>query len=88
MEAALVARFVGEAGIYGGGWALFLWAMLQMRLERKRYEDLVVHIVQYFTKINMIQGTQTDATHSPSQNRYHAVNDEGTRRDSHSANDA
>lgn len=63
MEVAFLTRFlgdIGEVGIFGLGWALFFWAMWLLRIERKRYQDLVVHIIEYFTKVNMIQGTEDD----------------------------
>ena len=63
MDAAVIARFlgvIGEAGIFGLGWVLFFWAMWLLRLERTRYQNLVVHVIEYFTKVNMIQGTEDD----------------------------
>lgn len=92
MELALITRIfggIGEAGIFGLGWGLFLWAMWLLRIERRRYQDLVVHIIQYFTKVNMIQGTEddTDAIRTLFGKSTRRRHDGGTRPDSHPAND-
>lgn len=56
--AAIVARAVSEYGILGLGWVLFLFAMFYIRVERRRYQDLVIHIIQYFTKVHMAEGKE------------------------------
>lgn len=92
MELALVTRIFGgisEAGVFGLGWALFIWAMWLLRIERRRYQDLVVHIIQYFTKINMIQGTEddTNAIRAFFRNKVAGRHDDGTRPNPGAAND-
>ena len=52
---ASIAKLVGEGGIYGLGWVLFIFMMFREVRERKRYSDLVIHIIQYFTKIRMVE---------------------------------
>lgn len=54
--ASAVARGVSEYGILGLGWVLFLFSMFYIRVERRRYQDLVIHIITYFTKIHMAEG--------------------------------
>lgn len=92
MELALIGRAlgaVGEAGVFGLGWPLFFWAMWLLRIERRRYQDLVVHVIQYFTKVNMIQGTEDDTDAIRTLFRYKTGhrNDDGTRSNSNPAND-
>lgn len=92
MELALVSRVlgvVGEAGIFALGWVLFFWAMWLLRIERRRYQDLVVHVIQYFTKVNMIQGTEddTDAIRTLFGKSVTRRNDGRSRSNSHPAND-
>jgi hypothetical protein len=55
ISAASVAKLVGEGGIFGLGWILFIFMMFREVRERKRYSDLVIHIIQYFTKIRMVE---------------------------------
>ena len=50
-----VVRAVGEFGILGLGWVLFIFMMFREIRERRRYTDLVIHIIEYFTKINMLE---------------------------------
>lgn len=59
-SASAIARGMAEYGILGLGWVLFLFTMLYIRVERKRYQDLVIHIIQYFTKIHMLEGKDND----------------------------
>lgn len=46
---------VAEAGVFGLGWVAFLWAMMQLRFERTRYQHLVIHIIEYFTKVSILR---------------------------------
>lgn len=55
LTAGQIGKLVGEGGIYGLGWILFIFMMFREVRERKRYSDLVVHIIQYFTKIRMVE---------------------------------
>ncbi len=55
LTAGSIAKLVGEGGIYGLGWILFIFMMFRELRERKRYSDLVIHIIQYFTKIRMVE---------------------------------
>lgn len=64
---AAIGRFAGEAGIYGLGWILFLYMMVREIRERKRYSDLVIHIISYFTKVNMVERHTDDAPLIPSE---------------------
>ena len=50
MGAGEIVQLVGQGGIYGLGWLLFIFMMFREVRERKRYSDLVIHIIQYFTK--------------------------------------
>ena len=50
-----VLATLGEAGIFGLGWVAFLWAMMQLRYERSRYQQLVIHIIEYFTKVSILK---------------------------------
>lgn len=52
---AAILRIIGEGGVYGLGWLLFFYMMLREIRERKRYSDLVIHIISYFTKVNMVE---------------------------------
>lgn len=58
--ATAILSSLGEFGIFGLGWLAFLWAMIQLKHERTRYQHLVVHIIQYFTKINILHELDTD----------------------------
>lgn len=60
VSASIVARGVAEYGILGLGWILFLFSMIYIRSERARYQDLVIHIITYFTKVNMLEGRHDD----------------------------
>jgi hypothetical protein len=58
--ANIIAKAVAEYGILGLGWILFIFAMMYIRAERARYQDLVIHIITYFTKIHMLKGSTND----------------------------
>jgi hypothetical protein len=63
MDVTLIGRFLsglGEAGIFGLGWIGFLWAMMQLKYERARYQTLVVHIIEYFTKVSILKEFDDD----------------------------
>lgn len=64
---AAILRLIGEGGIYGLGWLLFLYMMLREIRERKRYSDLVIHIISYFTKVNMVERQTDDAPIIPAE---------------------
>lgn len=67
MDSAFIGAFLkgaGETGVFGLGWVAFLWAMMQLRYERTRYQHLVVHIIQYFTKVNMLRDIEGDSDSS------------------------
>lgn len=87
MEAMLNARLLGEAGIFAVGWGLFFWAMHQLRHERARYQELTVHIITYFTKINMLKGSNPDANRFLNILQPRASNDEGAGPVTDSADD-
>lgn len=58
METSIVVaqlKMLGEAGVFGLGWVGFLWAMMQLRFERSRYQQLVIHIIEYFTKASILK---------------------------------
>lgn len=59
METAWLARAansVAAYGILGMGWLLYFFSLFYIRVERRRYQDLVLHIIAYFTKIHMAEG--------------------------------
>lgn len=58
LQAIGVAKAVSAYGILGLGWVLFLFSMYYIRVERRRYQDLVIHIITYFTKIHMAEGRE------------------------------
>jgi len=62
-----ILRLLGEGGIYGLGWLLFLYMMVREIRERKRYSDLVIHIISYFTKVNMVERQTDDAPLIPAE---------------------
>lgn len=62
-----ILRVIGEGGIYGLGWLLFLYMMVREIRERKRYSDLVIHIISYFTKVNMVERQADDAPLIPTE---------------------
>lgn len=62
ISVSAIARAIAEYGILGLGWILFIFAMLYIRVERGRYQDLVIHIITYFTKIHMLKGPDDDLT--------------------------
>ena len=64
---AAILRLIGEGGIYGLGWLLFFYMMLREIRERKRYSDLVIHIISYFTKVNMVERQIDDAPIIPAE---------------------
>ena len=64
-SAGVIFRIVAEYGILGLGWILFLFSMLYIRVERARYQDLVIHIITYFTKIHMLKGDSPSAAPFP-----------------------
>lgn len=49
-----------DVGIYGLGWLGFFWAMMQLRHERARYQNLVIHIIQHFTKVSLLQDLENE----------------------------
>lgn len=66
-DVGAILRVIGEGGIYGLGWLLFLYMMVREIRERKRYSDLVIHIISYFTKVNMVERHTDDAPIIPSE---------------------
>ena len=56
-----LVNLVAQGGIYGLGWALFIYMMIERRFERKKYAEIVVHIVTYFTKVHLVDRSQNDA---------------------------
>lgn len=72
MDVTLIGRFLsvlGETGIFGLGWIGFLWAMMQLKYERARYQTLVVHIIEYFTKVSILKEIEDDSEQGASQRR-------------------
>jgi hypothetical protein len=72
MDVTLIGRFIaglGEAGIFGLGWIGFLWAMMQLKYERARYQTLVVHIIEYFTKVSILKEFDDDPESGDAQRR-------------------
>lgn len=57
--AAAIGKAVSEYGILGLGWVLFIFMMFREIRERKRYSDLVIHIIQYFTKVRMVENDES-----------------------------
>lgn len=57
---------VAEAGVFGLGWVAFLWAMMQLRFERTRYQHLVIHIIEYFTKVSILRDLDSGLQSKPS----------------------
>lgn len=51
-------KFLEVYGPMGLGWVAWIFTMFYLRAERKRYQDLVILIVQYFTKVNMLERTE------------------------------
>jgi hypothetical protein len=66
-DVGAIMRLIGEGGIYGLGWLLFLYMMVREIRERKRYSDLVIHIISYFTKVNMVERQADDAPIIPAE---------------------
>lgn len=58
-SAAAIGKVVSEYGILGLGWILFVFMMFREVRERKRYSELVIHIIQYFTKVRMVENDST-----------------------------
>ena len=58
---AVVIKGVAEFGILGLGWAAWLWTMLYLREERKKNQELVVHIISYFTKVKLAESKVDDS---------------------------
>lgn len=50
-----IAKEVASYGVLGLGWLFSLYLIWDRRFERKKYSELVVHIITYFTKINMVE---------------------------------
>lgn len=59
--ALAVLKIIGDVGVLGLGWVLFFFMMFREVRERRRYSDLVIHIITYFTKVNMVE-RKTDET--------------------------
>ena len=55
-----VLSAIAEYGILGLGWILFLFMVFRERVERNRYSDLVIHIIQYFTKVRMVEHDESN----------------------------
>ena len=55
LGASALLKIVGEYGVLGLGWVAWILTMFYLQVERKRYQALVIHIVAYFTKVNMAQ---------------------------------
>lgn len=62
LSVGAIVRAIAEYGILALGWILFLFSMLYIRMERARYQDLVIHIITYFTKIHMVKADDNDLT--------------------------
>ena len=62
---SVILRATAEYGILALGWILFFFAMLYIRVERARYQDLVIHIITYFTKIHMLRTEEDDLSVFP-----------------------
>ena len=54
-DLAFGQKFLEIYGPMGLGWVAWIFTMFYLRAERKRYQDLVILIVQYFTKVNMLE---------------------------------
>jgi hypothetical protein len=52
-------KFIEVYGPLGLGWLAWVFTMFYLRAERKRYQDLVILIVQYFTKVNMLERSES-----------------------------
>jgi hypothetical protein len=53
MGGGAIVKAVSEYGVLGLGWLAWLLTMWYLQVERRRYQALVIHIVQYFTKVNL-----------------------------------
>lgn len=62
---AAVLRALSEYGILGLGWILFFYAMVLVKIERNRYQDLILHIITYFTKTKLMEGSSHDSIPLP-----------------------
>lgn len=60
-----VLKLVSEGGIFALGWVLFIYMMVERRFERKKYAELVVQIVTYFTKVNMAERIKNADANDP-----------------------
>ena len=61
MEAAALAavvKIVAEYGVLGLGWVIAGILMWYIKGERTRYQQLVIHIIQHFTKVNIPEQNQ------------------------------
>lgn len=52
-------KAIASYGVLGLGWIAWILTMVYLQAERKRYQGLVIHIIQYFTKVN--SGDHTSA---------------------------
>jgi hypothetical protein len=53
-SATTILQAVAQYGVLGLGWVAWIFTMFYIQRERKQYQDLVIHIVQYFTKVNLV----------------------------------
>jgi hypothetical protein len=46
---AAILKVVAEYGVLGLGWVAWILTMRYLQVERKRYQDLVIQIIEHFT---------------------------------------
>lgn len=88
--AAIMARGFAEYGVLAVGWIAWLWTMLYVRYERKRYQELVVHIVEYFTKTRLVEN-KNDSIQLPASlfsDHYSDADEQPPRRSADSSHHA
>ncbi len=56
ISAAAILKTVAEYGVLGLGWVAWILTMFYVQTERRRYQALVFHIIQYFMKVPGTRG--------------------------------
>jgi hypothetical protein len=71
VSAATIIKVVAQYGVLGLGWVAWILTMFYLQVERKRYQALVIHIIGYFTKVNISE--QKDELFSDDESKHRST---------------
>ena len=61
LSVTAILKIVAEHGVLGIGWIAWILQVINGQVERKRYQALVVHIIQHFTKSHLAGDDESDS---------------------------